>query len=411
MIMMKIKALVLCLGAVLSTTAAFAIVPGPEVFLASVGRGQGACPAGVCAEWRTSVWVTNPSTTETAQVEIAFLQRGQANTSPAVINVWIQPGQGEQFTDIFNDYFHLDGVFGALRLRSNVHIAVNARTYDANVTTNRGVGSAGQDLPGIPFENAIAAGEHTTLAGLAQDAGGVWRSNFGMVEVMGQSCTVEAELLDGTGTVLATKTYNLLPFEPIQPPITDLGGPLGTNQRVVLNVTGTSGAIIAFGSLIDNTTGDPTTMDQVHGGVISATDLVGTWTGPWNNVTYGTSGTVTVVITVDVPSRTAQLNLTLTGMVFGGSPPPSENYTAAITPKGLIVNTQSAFAGTLTATYNSGGQITGQAIPPSGSPIALVTFFGYTPGGTTTMNIAYEITFAPSQGGGTAGGFCTLTKS
>jgi len=406
---MKLRAVVLAAGLGLSATAAFALQEATELFLVSVGRGQGQCPAGVCALWRTAVWITNPSATDTAQVEIAFLRRGQANGSPEVVNVSVAPNASNQFADIFNDEFHLDGVFGALRLRSSAPIVAFARTYDSNVHTSKGVGSAGQDLPGIPFEGGIPSGKSTFVAGLAQDSAGTWRSNFGIVEEVGQSCTVQASVVDSAGNVLGTKTYQLLPFEAIQPSITDIGAPLGTNQRVRLSVTGGNGGIIAFGSLVDNTTGDPTTSDQVRGLILSATELAGTWTGTWNNVTFGSTGTATIVVTPNVPARTAQFGVTLTGTVFGGSPPPPETEAATLTPDGIAINAQSAFAGALTATITPFGVISGQATPPSGSPIAKVTFFGYaTP---KQMNIAYEVTFTAAQGGGLAGGFCTLNKS
>jgi len=406
---MRLKAAVLlaCIG--ISATTALALQEASELFLVSVGRGQGACPGGVCSEWRTSVWITNPSASATAQVEIAFLKRGQANTSPAAVTVSIGPNASEQFTDIFNDTFHLDGVFGALRLRSNIPIVAFSRTFDANVHTSKGVGTAGQDLPGIPFEGGIPSGKSTLVAGLAQDSAGTWRSNFGLVEEMGQSCTVQADVLDGAGNVVGSKTYQVLPFEAMQPAITDIGAPAGTNQRVRLSVTAGNGAIIAFGSLIDNTTGDPTTSDQVRGLVLSATELAGTWAGSWNNVTFGSTGGATIVVTPNVPARTAQFQVTLTGSVFGGGAPPPETEAATLTPDGIVVNTQSAFAGALTATITPAGIITGQAVPPAGSPIAKVTFFGYAT--RTQMNIAYEVTFTAAQGGGTAGGFCTLTKS
>lgn len=406
---MNLRAAVFVVCAGLSATTALALQEATELFFVSVGRGQGACPGGVCAQWRTAVWVTNPSVTDSAHVEIAFLKRGQSNTSPAAVDVTVAPNASEQFTDIFNDLFHLDGVFGALRLRSDTPVIAFARTYDSNVHTSKGVGTAGQDLPGIPFEAGIPAGKSTFVAGLAQDSAGTWRSNFGVVEEVGQSCTVQAQVVDGTGSVLGTKTYQLLPFEAIQPSITDIGAPAGTNQRVRLSVTAGPGAIIAFGSLVDNATGDPTTSDQVRGLILSATELAGTWTGPWNNVTFGSTGNAAIVVTPNVPARTAQFGVTLTGNVFGGSAPPPETETATLTPDGIAINSQSAFAGALTATITPFGVITGQATPPSGSPIAKLTFFGYVT--LTQMNIAYEVTFTAAQGGGTAGGFCTLTKS
>jgi hypothetical protein len=405
---MKIMRTTLALAFLLAPAAVFAITPAAEVYLASVGRGQGACPGGVCAQWRTSAWVTNLSTSTTANVEIAFLLRGQANLSPATVNVSIAPGESREFLDIFADTFGLDGVFGALRLRSNIAVAVYSRTFDANVQTNKGTGSAGQDVPGIPFSSAIIVGQSTELAGLAQDSGGLVRSNFGFVEAMGQSCTVDASLLAGNGTVLATKTYNVLPYEALQPPITDIGGPLGTNQRVLLTVTGGNGAIIATASRIDNGTGDPTTSDMTHAALVQPGALAGTWTGMWFNTTFSTTGTATLAWTVDVPGRAMQTTVTLTGSVFGAAPPPPQTLSGTLSPRGFTINQATAFLGTVTTTIDPKGLITGQATPPSSSGIAKVTFFGYTDG--KTMTIAYFITFTAAQGGGQAGGYANLTK-
>ncbi len=406
---MVIKRAVVATCVFLMAGAGLAITPAAEVYLASVGRGQGRCPGGVCAQWRTSVWATNLSTTQTAVVQIAFLLRGQANQSPNSVSVSLAPQASREFSDIFADTFGLDGVFGALRFRSNVAIAVNARIFDANVQTNQGAGTAGQDLPGIPLEGAIMAGQSTVLAGLAQDGAGLWRSNFGFVETMGKSCTVEAALLAPDGSVQATKVYQVLPYEPMQPPITEIGGPLGTNQRVRLTMTGGDGAIIGVATRIDNRTGDPTTVDMTHTALIPPAAYVGTFTGPWVNTTFGSTGTATIVVSVDVDGRAVQMNVTFTGTVFGSAPPPPETYPGLLSPLGFSFNVQSAYAGALTASIYPNGLILGQAVPSPSSGIAKVTFWGYTDG--HQMNIAYFITFTAAQGGGQAGGYCIVTKT
>jgi hypothetical protein len=406
------KNFVLALIGLLAAPLAFALTPATELYLASVGHGQGACVQGVCAEWRTTVWVTNLNTV-TATLEIAFLQRGQNNLSPREVSASVAPNQTVEFADIFADTFHLDGVFGAIRISSNILVTATARTYDANVHTSKGVGTGGQDLAGLPFEIAVPPGESTEIAGLEQDAGGLWRSNFGFVEVMGQACTVQAELLDGNGNVLGSKSYQLAAFEALQPSITDIGGPLGANQRVRLTVTSTTGAIIPFGSRIDNTTGDPTTMEMIRGRDITPLVLAGTWSGPYQNYTYGYAGTATIQFTVDAPDRTFQATLTLTGTFtgFGGNnPPPPQTLGGVIVPAGLTLTQGSSLLTSPSGTFDHSGVISATCgLFYGGSVIGTITITGHTDG--KTMDLGYFINYTAQVGGGGEAVHVTLTKS
>ncbi len=259
--MRKLLIVSLLLASVAGT--ALAVSPGTDVFLASVGRLQGSCPGGVCALYRTDVWIYNPSTSQTATVGVYFLARQTANTAPAVQYVQVAPGETKAELDIFQTLYGLDEVAGALELKSDQQIVVTGRIYDANVQTNKGTGTAGQFFPGIPKELAIGAGSGTNLIGVSQDAAGTFRANFGFVETTGNTATVVVDKRDGSGTLLASKTYTIGPYGAQQVSITDVGGPLGTNQRLVVNVTQGSGRIIAFASQIDNATGDPYTIDMV----------------------------------------------------------------------------------------------------------------------------------------------------
>ena len=242
---------------------AMAVSPGTDVFLASVGRLQGECPGGVCALYRTDVWIYNPSTTQSATVEVSFLARQNSNPSPATQPVTVAPGETKALLDIFDTLFGMDDVKGALRFTSDQDVVVTGRIFDSNVVTNLGAGTAGQFFPGIPSALAIGAGSGTNLIGLSYDAAGTFRANFGFVETTGNSATVVVDKRDGSGALLASKTYTIGAYGAMQVKITDVGGPLGTDQRLVLNVTQGSGRIIAFASQIDNRTGDPYTVDMV----------------------------------------------------------------------------------------------------------------------------------------------------
>jgi len=63
--------------------------PATEVFLPSVGRGDGAAGS----QWYTAMWVHNP-TSSTANVQIFFLRRDQANPFPEVFNLAVEPADG-----------------------------------------------------------------------------------------------------------------------------------------------------------------------------------------------------------------------------------------------------------------------------------------------------------------------------
>ena len=72
------KILTMFATAILVAASALAVAPATDVYLASVGHGQGACVDGICSEWATDAWIYNPSSTS-ATVTIAFLPRGGAN--------------------------------------------------------------------------------------------------------------------------------------------------------------------------------------------------------------------------------------------------------------------------------------------------------------------------------------------
>lgn len=258
------------LVAVLLTTATVALAgtPGTDLFLPSVGHGQGSCPGGICAQWRADAWVFNPDTVKPASVTIHFLQRGASNPTPAPVGpLTIAPGETRELVDIVLASFGKEG-YGALRFVSDNPVLVTGRIYDENVVTSKGTGTAGQFFAGLPAAQAIGNGQSTEIIGLAQDAAGLWRSNFGLVETTGHAATVVVELVDRLGAVLATWTpaagEGVGGFAAQQYAITRLpSAPQGVNQRLRIRVTGGSGKVLAYASRIDNRTGDPSTVEML----------------------------------------------------------------------------------------------------------------------------------------------------
>ena len=157
---MKIRLLVLCL--VLIATQAFAVAPGKDLYLVSVGHAQGSCvgtPA-VCAQWRTGMWIYNPSTTETAHVTMYFLERNKANPTPVQQAITIAPLETKEYLDAVLDPLGVDGKYGGIRVTSDIDVVVTGRIYDENVpSTKGGVGTTGQFFAGLSPSIAIGNGE------------------------------------------------------------------------------------------------------------------------------------------------------------------------------------------------------------------------------------------------------------
>jgi hypothetical protein len=284
------KRLVLVLIACLVASSALAVSVGKDLYLPSVGHQQGSCPGGICAQWRTTAWIYNPSTSTTAKVTVYFLVRADSNTSPqasAVISV--APGETKELPDTVLTLFS-QNAYGALRFVSDNDVEVTGRIYDENVTMGANpTGTAGQNFNGLSSDLAIGKTQTTDIVGLAQDAAGstgIWRANFGFVETTGNAVTVEVKRLSGAGAVLATKTYTLGARGSFQKSVEDVGGAVGTNQRLHLTVTDGTGKILVFGSVIDNRTGDPSTVEALT----AAAAAIKT-TGRFEGIVLGGNGT------------------------------------------------------------------------------------------------------------------------
>ena len=329
------------------TPLAHAVVAGKDLYLPSVGHGQGQCPGGICSQWRSDAWIYNPSSSAPATVQVSFLNRDQQNNNPPSETVTIAPGETKELVDAVFTVFNLDGAYGALRFVSDLDVVVTGRVYDENVVTNKGSGTAGQFFAGLPADMAIGNGESTDLIGLAQDSGNLSRTNFGFVETGGAAVTVEVSKHDALGVTLATKTYQLRTREVIQKSITEIGGVLGTNQRLAVRVTGGSGRVLAFASRLDNRTGDPSTVEMWSAAAPERT------TGVFQGAVWDPAGTLL--------DGVLQLSISAAGLVayegLAGIPcGVSESYVVDFsdTPATPIEITAGAFTATLTVPYTDG---------------------------------------------------------
>jgi hypothetical protein len=127
----------------------------------------------------------------------------------------------------------------------------------------------------------------------------------------------------------------------------------------------------------------------------------GNWTGNWNNVTYGSTGSSTASVTVDSANNKATFVLDLNGNVFGGTDPAAETFTGTYDDNSFTFSGPSNVFGLLTLTIKKDGTVTGSATPPRGA----VTLTGTADKSKITVN--YAIKNPPNAD---ILGYITLTK-
>jgi hypothetical protein len=248
----------------LCTPPAFAVVAGTDLFVPAVAHIQGAVVNGVQAQWRSDLWLFNPGTGD-ATVDVALLLRGQANPSPDVRSFVVGPGETRYLHDVVAETFGVAATAGALHVTSTAPVTVTGVSYDANVSVvAKGVGAAGQYFAAIPADFAIGAGAFADLVGVDQDDAAVWRSNLALVETTGQPVNLSLERLDSLGATVGSIPYHLEGFEArmVDSVVTAISPAAGSNQRIRVRVTLGSGRVVASASRVNNTTGDPSTVEM-----------------------------------------------------------------------------------------------------------------------------------------------------
>lgn len=316
----------------LTAASALALTAGTNLFVPTLGHGTGAQVDGVAAQWRGDIWVFNPSMADTADVSIYLLLRNQANPSPLVRTIAVSPGETRYLPDIVLGTFGADNTFGALHLTSTLPIVVTGVSYDANVTVaNKGVGPAGQFFSAAPADFAVGAGNSTDVIGLDQDGigtTGTWRSNLALVETTGAPVDLLLQRLDGLGAIVGSMTFHLDGFEAAQinNALTTIVASPGSNQRIRVRATGGSGRVIVAGSRVNNTTGDPSSVEMTGthlSGQFQGLLLTGSGPGVDGGIklVLGSGALTTFGGVADIPCGSSSLTVEFSADVITGPVP------------------------------------------------------------------------------------------
>jgi len=210
-------------------------------------------------QWRTSLEVCNFSGVSRSY-ELGFLHRGESNPDPATVELALAPGLCVNYPDVVTSVFGFDEAVGTIRLTADGDgVVAVARTY--NDTPD---GTYGTALGANPADRAVAHGASTVLVHLAQSASDTdgYRTNLDLLNVTDLELAVEIALYGSTGVHFGTLSATLEPFEYSQETrvfrqVTE--GEVADGYAVIRTTTA-GGGFLAAASLVDNRTGDTTTI-------------------------------------------------------------------------------------------------------------------------------------------------------
>jgi hypothetical protein len=193
----------------------------------------------------TDLWILNRGTSA-AQVTAIFTPSGaDGRTNFAAAKMVIAPSQMMVFEDVLMTMMQATGVGQLELVGATEQLIVSSRTY-----TRMARGTYGQLVPGAESEQAIGRGDAAISIPQLENSAD-FRSNIGFTEVGGASGEVRVRYYGASGDVLGDQSYAVAPFSHIQTRVTAPGEALRAEVTV-----GGAARILAYGSVIDNHSGD-----------------------------------------------------------------------------------------------------------------------------------------------------------
>ncbi len=236
--------------------AAIAILPVVATAATVVVPAAGTGPGANNSQWQSELTLHSSAPREMSLT--LTLHQGTSISAPVTLK--LQARETISLTDVVKTQFGVASGTGAIVIdvvdRDARSLAVTSRTFNTSTA-----GEFGQDIPSYTVANDPAAGDILTLAGPSQAAAA--RFNFGAYAAT--HSVVKWELVRANGTVAATKQIEYAQGEHAQynAGIESLFGSTASNNDVVYGRVQT-GNVIAYGSTINNASGDPSFVPAVR---------------------------------------------------------------------------------------------------------------------------------------------------
>jgi len=239
----------ICLCLMTLAVPALAITPGDDLMIPAAGRS---------VPWITDLFVMNPGST-TVSVEVFWLERGQANPSPASIPPFnLGPNETRVFKDVVLTSFGFTKRNGAFRITATGgEVVANALIFAVD---NEPLceGTCGSGFEAVPSWAATAAGDTTNIVGAVVNAD--FRTNF-FALAGPNGVSMDLTMLTPAGAVVDTFSKTLAAYEPYLKNITQIMN-VGTLDDGTLLVSVTAGSVVSGATKIDELSQDPTTLES-----------------------------------------------------------------------------------------------------------------------------------------------------
>lgn len=210
------------------------------------------------SNFHSDIRIFNGGTTS-ANVTVTYYPQGAADKPVTSAPFTIGANQVRRIDNVIPTLFNLASGAGSLVVSTaaNSSLVATGSTYSINATG----GTFGQFIPGVSSAQGIGLGDKP-LQILQLEESVNFRSNVGLVEVSGKDVSGRLTLVLPDSTTSPVLPFTLKPFEFVQygKLIQSMLGPTAVayNARVIVEVTGGSGRLAAYGSIVDNATSDPT---------------------------------------------------------------------------------------------------------------------------------------------------------
>jgi hypothetical protein len=194
-----------------------------------------------------------------ATYQFLWLPRGQDNSSPTTsADFTLAAGASVRYENVLEEVFGASpDVAGALAITSDsADLGIMSRTY--NLPTAKVAGTFGQAIPGVPADNLIMQGETQRIIFMSENDD--LRANLGCVNGVNDTVRIIIDLYDDGGALLETRNMDLGPWSNDQfNQVFGAYSPVNGYADVRANKAGA--AYYCYGSVLDNETSDPTTIN------------------------------------------------------------------------------------------------------------------------------------------------------
>jgi hypothetical protein len=209
------------------------------------------------SQWRTDLGLLNTNSV-TANVKIEFYGSGGVVSNTTYIPAGVQ----WMLTDVVGVGELGTSGSGALEILSDQPVRIMSRTYNlvsAGATCYPN-GTQGQDYPAFAATDGFSGGQVGYLTGLTENSSR--RCNIGVVNTGSTVATVLVELFNGAGAKLTGYTVSLAAGQWAQEtqPFYNKAGQTAMDRGYAKITVQTGSGVLAFASIVDNITNDPTTV-------------------------------------------------------------------------------------------------------------------------------------------------------